>query len=190
VSGFSLGAAVGLTWLAWLIYWYASARNLKPERWHESLLSGLGHRVPLILAAIIMSSPHVLPGPASGRFVPVSVVIDVVGVLLLLAGLGFSIAAKRQLGANWSAAVTVKENHSLIRTGPYRFVRHPIYTGIVVAFVGSALVIGEWRCVVAVLLVYAAFIYKSRIEERRMQENFSEYLDYKQHTSAIIPFLY
>ncbi|HEY3934640.1 MAG TPA: isoprenylcysteine carboxylmethyltransferase family protein [Gemmatimonadales bacterium] len=186
----SLGTAVALLWIAWLVYWYATARDLKRVQWQESLLSGLGHRIPLIAAAIILWAPHLLPPSASRRFVGANVISQGIGLVAVVAGLAFSIWAKRQLGSNWSAAVTVKEHHTLIRTGPYRFVRHPIYTGILLAFAGTALVIGEWRGIISCVLVLGAFIYKSRAEERRMRETFAEYSDYERHTAALIPFIY
>src|SRR6185312_1899697 len=68
-----------------------------------------------------------------------------IGIALLIAGLGFSIWARRRLGRNWSGTVTVKHDHELVRTGPYRWVRHPIYTGILLGFVGSTVALDEWR---------------------------------------------
>jgi protein-S-isoprenylcysteine O-methyltransferase Ste14 len=86
--------------------------------------------------------------------------------------------------------VTVKEDHELIRRGPYALVRHPIYTGLLVGFIGTALVRGEWRGVLAVLMVFAALWRKLRLEERWMSETFGDqYRDYRQHTAALIPFL-
>ncbi len=84
----------------------------------------------------------------------------------------------------------VKEDHALIRTGPYRRLRHPIYTGILLAFLGMAVTIGEWRGVLAFALALLSFGRKSRIEEDRMRETFPEYEQYRRETAAIIPFIY
>jgi protein-S-isoprenylcysteine O-methyltransferase Ste14 len=84
----------------------------------------------------------------------------------------------------------VKQDHELIRSGPYAHVRHPIYSGIIFAFAGMALVYGEWRGVVAIALVFLAFAIKGRIEDRRMSETFTEFDDYRRTTKALIPFVY
>ena len=94
------------------------------------------------------------------------------------------------LGRNWSATVTVKQDHELIRTGPYTSVRHPIYTGVLFGFIGTALAVGQWRGVLAVAIVFVAFWRKLRIEERWMNETFGEqYRQYRARTRALIPFL-
>ncbi len=108
-----------------------------------------------------------------------------------MAGLAFStVAARRHLGRNWSGTVTLKEDHELIRTGPYRRARHPIYTGMLVGFIGSAISLGEVRGVVAVGLVIVAFLIKIRLEERWMTESFGDaYRRYRTEVKALIPYL-
>jgi protein-S-isoprenylcysteine O-methyltransferase Ste14 len=94
------------------------------------------------------------------------------------------------LRANWSATVTVKQQHELIRSGPYAIVRHPIYSGILLAFIGSALARGQWRGVLALAIVIVALWRKMRLEERWMSETFGdEYQRYRARTAALIPFL-
>jgi len=84
----------------------------------------------------------------------------------------------------------VKEGHALIRSGPYAHVRHPIYTGILLAFLGTAVSIGEWRALLAVPFALLAFVLKSRLEEGRMRQTFPEYEQYQRETAALIPFIY
>jgi len=84
----------------------------------------------------------------------------------------------------------VKEDHALIRTGPYRHVRHPIYTGILFAFLGTAIAIGEWRSLIAVGVAVLSFVRKSWVEEQRMQDTFPEYAQYQRESAALIPFIY
>ena len=94
------------------------------------------------------------------------------------------------LGRNWSGVVTVKQDHELIRSGPYRYVRHPIYTGLLIAFAGSAIARGEWRGILALAIVFAALWRKLRLEERWMIETFGDaYLRYRAEVRALIPFV-
>jgi len=94
------------------------------------------------------------------------------------------------LGGNWSGSVTLKREHEIIRSGPYRWIRHPIYTGLLLAFVGSALARPEWRGGLAVLIVVVALWRKLRLEERWLAELFGPaYSDYKRHSWALLPFV-
>jgi protein-S-isoprenylcysteine O-methyltransferase Ste14 len=95
------------------------------------------------------------------------------------------------LAGNWSGSVTLKQDHELIRTGPYRFVRHPIYTGALIAVLGTAFAIGQLRGLLAFALTFFAFRYKSQIEERLMIENFGDaYRSYRSSVKALIPFIF
>jgi protein-S-isoprenylcysteine O-methyltransferase Ste14 len=190
MSQATLGIALAALWIGWLVYWWTSARDVKVTRWREPLGSQLLHRVPLICVALLFAAPRWVPKVLTRRFLPLGSVFSLVGVLLVAAGLGFAIWARRHLGRNWSAHVAVKEDHALIRTGPYRRLRHPIYTGILLAFLGTALVVGEWRALVAVPFALLAFAIKSRLEERQMRQVFPEYEQYQRETAAIIPFIY
>jgi protein-S-isoprenylcysteine O-methyltransferase Ste14 len=150
----------------------------------------LPHRVPLLLAAILLALPRWLPRTLTRRFLPEGNLVLVLGVALLAAGLGFSVWARRHLGRNWSSQVVVKEDHALIRSGPYQHLRHPIYTGILLAFLGTAVTIGEWRALLAFLFAVVAFAVKGRAEEQRMVGIFPEYQQYRRETAALIPFVY
>jgi protein-S-isoprenylcysteine O-methyltransferase Ste14 len=113
-----------------------------------------------------------------------------IGLALTFAGLAFAIWARMLLGGNWSSDVTLKRDHELIVVGPYRWVRHPIYTGILLALIGTALAVGEWRAVLAVVLAAAAFWRKLGIEEAVMRRQFGEsYTRYGERVPALIPFV-
>jgi protein-S-isoprenylcysteine O-methyltransferase Ste14 len=189
-TSWPIALAVPVLWIAWLIYWAVSARDVKATRVRQPLWLELAHRAPLILAAILLAAPRVLPQALARRFLPVGGPLVLLGPILLAGGLGVAVWARRHLGRNWSASVVVKEDHALIRTGPYRHVRHPIYTGLTLAFLGTALSIGEWRGLLAVPLVLMSFVLKSRMEERRMRETFPEYAEYQRETAALVPFVY
>jgi protein-S-isoprenylcysteine O-methyltransferase Ste14 len=177
-------------WIAWLVYWLVAARAVKTARWRESTSSRLLHRVPLTLAAILLVGGRQLPSLLRERFLPHTFVYPIFGIVMLAAGLGFAVWARRHLGPNWSAMVTLKEDHALIRTGPYNRVRHPIYSGILLALLGTAVVIGEWRGLLALALGFSAFAYKSKVEEGRMREIFPEYDPYCHETAALIPWVF
>ncbi|HEU4952460.1 MAG TPA: isoprenylcysteine carboxylmethyltransferase family protein [Holophagaceae bacterium] len=177
-------------WWAWLIYWAVAARGVKAAQRKEGALSRLAHFGPLILAGWMLGADR-LPGDVLGtRLWPRTEATFWIGAVLLAGGLGFCVWARRVIGRNWSGTVTVKEGHELVRTGPYALVRHPIYTGLLLAFAGTALVVAEARGVVAVLVVLLALWRKLRLEERWMGETFGEaYAAYRRETPALVPFL-
>jgi protein-S-isoprenylcysteine O-methyltransferase Ste14 len=178
-------------WLAWLAYWRISAADVKPTQRHESPGSRAAHLLPLLIAGVLLA----IRGDAEDgwlfqRFLMRSATLFWTGAAITAAALGFSAWARVHLGRNWSGTVTVKQDHELILTGPYAFVRHPIYTGVLFGFVGTALAVGQWRGVLAVAIVLAAFWRKLRLEERWMSETFGEdYRRYRARTRALIPFL-
>ena len=121
---------------------------------------------------------------------PLALWLAVLGAALTFAGLAFAIWARFVIAGNWSSYVELKRDHELIVAGPYRWVRHPIYTGLLLAFVGSALAVGEWRGVLAVAIVAASFWRKLKLEEAVMRRQFGEaYAQYAARVPALIPFL-
>lgn len=190
MSGFPGTAVVLGLWGAWITYWYAASAGAKPNRLAEDRASRLSHAVPLAVAVLLLWLPSTRIGWLDQRFVPASAPTFWTGVAVLAAGLAFAVWARVHLGTNWSGFVTIKRGHELIRTGPYRFVRHPIYTGLLVAFAGSAIVRGEWRAILAVTFAFAALWRKVGIEERWLTAVFGpEYEAYRHEVPALLPFL-
>ena len=177
-------------WLGWAMFWTVAALHTKLARWRESIASRILHVVPLLACAVLLAAPRWLPAILSARVEPAARLFPVLGAVIVAAGLGFAVWARAHLGRNWSGIVTVKEGHSLVRTGPYRVVRHPIYTSLQLALTGTAIAIGEWRGVLAVIFALIGFLWKIRVEEKRMRENFPEYSQYRRQTAALIPLLY
>lgn len=178
-------------WITWLGYWWYSARDVKETRRPEPVRSVLINRLPLLVFILCFAAPRLMPAALTRRFVPAGPIPLTLGTVLLALGLGFSVWARRHLGRNWSSQVVVKEDHTLVRTGPYRYVRHPIYTGLLLAFLGMALTIGEWRALVGLAFAVLAFVLKSRGEESRMRETFpGEYPEYQRCTPALVPYVY
>jgi len=167
-------------WIAWAIYWAVAARNVKVTQRAEPLASRIAFAIPVTIAVILLA----------GRVEPPSAETYWIGTALVAAGLGFSVWARLHLGRNWSGNVTIKQDHELIRTGPYRFVRHPIYSGLLLAFVGTAIVRGEWRGAAALAILFVAVWRKLKIEERFMSETFGDaYARYREEVRALIPFV-
>ncbi|MEJ0098154.1 MAG: isoprenylcysteine carboxylmethyltransferase family protein [Bauldia sp.] len=178
-----------MLWLAWLAYWIGSSFGVKAAARSETWQSRLAYGAPLWVAGVLMVDPRI-PGVLSLRFLPDSAATALLGVLVTAVGLGFAIWARVHLGSNWSAEVTVKRDHELVGSGPYALARHPIYTGLLLAFVGTAIVVGEWRGVLAAVIVAGSFWYKLGLEERLMVETFgAAYEDYRRRVKALVPFL-
>jgi protein-S-isoprenylcysteine O-methyltransferase Ste14 len=144
---------------------------------------------PLIVALLLMGG-HASGafGMLGGRFVPRGTALEAFGAALCLAGAALAIWACYLLGPNWSGTVQLKRDHELIQRGPYRVVRHPIYTGLLFLFLGNALEVGDWRGLLAVAIVFASFWRKLRLEERWLAEHFGEpYREYQGRTRALVP---
>jgi protein-S-isoprenylcysteine O-methyltransferase Ste14 len=182
--------AITALWVAWMLYWWASSRNVKPTRRQESLASRAAHVIPLTVAVWMIAAPKLPGGFLGERLFPIAPLPVSLGVAAVAVGLAFTVWARICLGRNWSATVTLKQDHELVRTGPYRFVRHPIYTGLLVAIAGSAVVRGEWRAALAVVIAFVALWRKLRLEERWLEETFGDaYVRYRAEVAALIPFL-
>jgi protein-S-isoprenylcysteine O-methyltransferase Ste14 len=177
-------------WIAWLLYWWIAARGAKANRRKESVPSRLTHVVPLLIAGWLLASSRVPVAVLNTPIVPRSIALFACGVALTAAGLAFTVWARVHLAGNWSGVVTLKENHTLVRDGPYRCVRHPIYTGLLLALIGSAIARDEWRGVLALALAFAALWRKLSLEERWLAETFGDdYRRYRSEVRALIPFL-
>jgi len=172
-------------WLILVAYLTVSAIGVKQDTQRHSLQS-----VGLMLAILAAFLLPYLPIFHFLTFAPVDPVVSGVGVVLSAAGMVFLVWARRHLGRNWSQSVSTKEGHELVTSGPYRYVRHPMYAGGFLACVGSAIAGGgAW----IFLLVILGAILLSRVgaEDRLMAQQFpNEYPDYKQRTNAVIPFVW
>ncbi len=177
-------------WLVFIAVWIAMARGGKAVAERESVYSRLSHYLPLAFAVYLLAAPHVPIAALNDRFAPLALWLVQLGAALTLAGVGFAIWARMRLAGNWSSDVTLKRDHELIVAGPYRWARHPIYTGILLALFGTALALGEWRGLLAVIFAGAAYWRKLRIEEAVMRRQFGDaYARYAERVPALIPFL-
>ena len=183
-------APFAVLWLGWFAYWMVAARDVKTTRRREGAATFLLNRVFVVIGALLLVAHRQPIHWLNERFVPPALAAYVLGVIMVAAGLGFAVWARVYLGRNWSATVTVKQDHELIRTGPYCLVRHPIYTGLLLALLGTAVGIGEWRGLVALASFTIGFLFKIKAEERFMSETFGEqYARYRAEVPALIPFI-
>jgi len=179
---------IGTPWLILLAYWAISAFRVKQTQRAEPAGSRLVVLAIVIVAFTILFGPWLKNSPLGNRFLPDSPWIRYLGIFLLWVGIGFAIWARHHLGEYWSARVTIKVDHKLIDSGPYAYVRHPIYSGILLGLIGTALAIGKWRAVVAFLVILIVYVFKARREEGMLTEQLGEpYREYKNHTGMLIP---
>jgi protein-S-isoprenylcysteine O-methyltransferase Ste14 len=171
--------------------WLTAAFATKATVRRQSVGSRLREVLPLIAAFVLLRSNPGLMEWLSVRFVPATFEWESLGAAVTVAGLLIAIWARFYLGANWSATVTVKQDHQLIRSGPYSVVRHPIYSGLLLAMLGTAIYVGEIRGLVAVALATWGWKMKSRIEEAFMESEFGDqYVRYRHEVRGLVPFLW
>lgn len=183
--------AIYAAWLGWAALWVALAARSKRVARQEPAWSRVAHLAPLGVAVLLLSLPGLLPAPLVHHLLPRAAWMAPLGAVLVAAGLCFAIWARLILAGNWSGTVTVKQGHELVVTGPYRVTRHPIYTGLILAFCGTAVAIDAPRAWLAAALVAISFDRKRRIEERYMREEFGAAYDaYAGRVRAIVPGMY
>ncbi len=176
-------------WVAWGLYWVISAQNVKTTARRESSASRVFYSLLLATGALLMAVPRNRLGWFATPLLPDMPLRYRLALALLAAGLALTVWARVHLGRNWSGTVTLKEGHELIRSGPYGLVRHPIYTGLLLAFTGTAIACGDPAAVAGLLLVLVSFLYKLRIEETFMRAKFpQQYPDYAASVPALVPF--
>ena len=175
-------------WLLFGAFWLVSALKRKKTKQRETILQRFGYTLPLALAFYFLYQTPPVYGWLRDRFLPVEPVGAWLGVVLTAGGVAVAFWARWHLGANWSGVVTLKQGHELIRTGPYRTIRHPIYTGILLALLGTAITFGEVRALLAVALVWSSFYVKARREELFLSQEFGpRFAEHKQNTGMFLP---
>lgn len=176
-------------WVFFIVYWLISAVRAKRIAERQSLLSALAHRVPVALGWWLIAFPRT-GRPMNWTVIPHTDWARMVGAVICVFGLWVTIWARRTLAGNWSSDVTFKQGHELIRTGPYRFVRHPIYTGLLVMGLGTAVEVGQLRCWLGLIVVFVGFWIKLSQEEQLLLRHFpGEYPLYRKEVKALVPWL-
>jgi len=175
-------------WIAWLAYWLIMASMTKPTIERRGFI---GYRlVALVVVVGLLAAGRVLHVSSRSQLWQTTLPLGIVTDWIVLAGAAFTVWARITLGRNWSGEVTFKQGHELIESGPYALARHPIYTGLIVMALGTAINYGRAIGFVLFLSLCAALWWKARQEERIMSEHFPKaYAEYKTRVRAIIPFV-
>lgn len=174
--------------LLFSVYWNARATDSKPAQSSESAGSRWLHL--MVLNAGLLVLIFSIPG-LTRRFLPVSAALNVGGLTIECVGILLAVWARRVLGSNWSGEVRIAQGHQLVRSGPYRFIRHPMYTAFLAMYGGAMLVSGEWHALMGFLAIALAYLRKLGMEERILQANFGEeYTVWRQETWALLPPVY
>jgi protein-S-isoprenylcysteine O-methyltransferase Ste14 len=184
----NVGLLESVLWTIFALVWLAGSLRTKPTVERAPFLSRLVYGIPVVIGAYLMFSQSLPFRLLYARIFPRNLFVESVALFLGAAGIAFAIWARLSIGQNWSGAVSVKVGHELIRGGPYRWVRHPIYSGILLALLGTALARSQVIGFVAVVLFCLGFWIKSRLEEQFMRKTFGNaYVEYSRSTGALIP---
>jgi protein-S-isoprenylcysteine O-methyltransferase Ste14 len=178
-----VGIVILVIWPVFWIYWIAASIGVKKRRTGGTRVAGV--RIPIILIVLILVRlafrGHAFTGNPW---------LQGVGLAVFLLGLALAVWARVYLGRNWGGPMTRKDEPELVTTGPYRTIRHPIYTGIILGLIGTAIAV-SWYWLIAVVVLGAYFIYSAIREERYLAETFADtYPDYKRSTKMLVPFIF
>jgi protein-S-isoprenylcysteine O-methyltransferase Ste14 len=177
-----------LPWYVFAAYWTMTSLRVKRTKTTETPRERATTIVPMVIAFLLLFSDRLAVDPLSWRFAPADFLWTSAGIFLTSLGVAVSLWARYCLGQYWSARVTLKEGHRLIQSGPYAYVRHPIYTGMLVGATGTALVLGEWRGLLAVGIMLAAHSWKASREEVLLSGEFgADYAEYRRRTGFLFP---
>lgn len=173
-----------VVWILFWIYWLAAAVATKPGRTRWGRFAGIRVAVVLVLLLLVRTSSF------KGSTVTGNAWLEGIGLALFLAGLAVAVWARLYLGRNWGTPMSEKVDPELVTTGPYRRVRHPIYSGIILAMVGTAVAV-SWYWLIAVGLLGGYFIYSAAMEERYLTGLFPDaYPPYRRSTKMLVPFVF
>jgi protein-S-isoprenylcysteine O-methyltransferase Ste14 len=170
-------------WGVVIAFWIVSAFRVKRTRTRQLLLHRLSYLALTAVAALLLNgSARIINW--NRAVLPHTLVTGILADFLVLLGLLIAIWARVTLGGNWSARVTLKEDHELVQRGPYRVVRHPIYSGLLLMILGTAILAGQAGAFIALVICFGGFWVKLRQEEALLTQHLSGYSEYMRRTKA------
>jgi protein-S-isoprenylcysteine O-methyltransferase Ste14 len=183
------GRIVTVCWLCFIVYWLVASRDTKRTVGRTGGSRSVALRVIVTLAVALLATTGTIGGRGPHTPHELDEVMGAIGAALCVGGVALAIWARAQLGRNWGMPGSIKDDPELITDGPYSVVRHPIYTGVLVAMAGTALVHGmAWWIIAIAFLVY--FLSSASAEEREMARRFPDrYPGYRDHTKRLIPYI-
>src|SRR5579871_2145688 len=175
-------------WVLFGVWWLISALRRKRTKKRESVAQRLMYVLPLVIAFYLFVRPEAEQGWLAVQILVRTDALLWTGCALVAVGIAIAFWARWHLGTNWSGAVTLKEGHELIATGPYRWIRHPIYTGILLALLGSAVQLDQVRGFLALVIAWISFYIKAKREESFLTAEFGErFAERRQQTGMFLP---
>lgn len=184
--------ALHLAWIVFLIVWIIGALQTKKTDKQELLLKRLlGYWFPLIIAGLLLGPTEWFMGMwIRENFVEHTDLVGIIGASIAWLGTLLACWSRFLLGKNWSVSVQLKKDHELITKGPYKIIRHPIYTAILLLFLGNVIIVGDYRGILAIIIVFISLWRKLKLEEQWLTEYFGEdYLNYKTKSKALLPYV-
>lgn len=176
-------------WWSFVAYWLISAFWVRKTKVMEPFLPRMIHIWVGTIALLMLAFREYLPRAMNWTLWPQNRFTFWTGAVVMLAGLGFAVWARIHLGRFWSGAITLKEGHRLIRSGPYQFVRNPIYTGILTGIAGTAIALGTVCGLVVLAILFAIYSWKIHREQRLLAGEFGEeYAAYCRDVPALVPY--
>jgi len=183
-------------WVIFGLYWFISSSSVKSTQETKGWLAGNWHGIFLLIGGLFLSNLPFLAkvgvsiSSLTILLIPSSIVIKVVIIVFAVTGLIVALIARRTLAGNWSRAVAFKEDHELITKGLYHYVRHPIYTGVLLMILATALSVGTLSAGIGFVIIVLGLWFKLRAEEELLTKHFpKEYSAYKDRTKALIPYV-
>jgi protein-S-isoprenylcysteine O-methyltransferase Ste14 len=185
---FNPDRVVLFSWLLLAAYWLVAGFSVKRTAKHEPSVERMVHILYMVIGALLLYDQN-LPGSfLYRRFLPEDIRLAWMGAAIAFLGALFAIWARWTIGKDWSAEVQIKHGHELIRTGPYGRIRHPIYTGLLTAVAGTAIVTGQVRSILGFLIILTGFIRKAKKEESFLYEKFGPaFTEHLRHTGFFTP---
>ena len=176
-------------WMIFGLYWGIAGLSSAPTRSSESWVSTYFHQFLLCAAFLLLILPV---SGLNGWFLPPQLhFVVAVGAIVQAGFILLTVWARRHLGRNWSAEVRIAVDHELVRTGPYRFLRHPIYTAMLGMFLGTAIASSQYHALIGLALLVVAYLRKTRLEDQILAQAFgADYNAYRHHTWALVPLLF